>query len=94
MSPVHTGTVVERKKPPETPKTPSPSLLSQASSSPLARPPISSRSHSPSLSIARSLNHSLSVSLCLPFSLFCCFFCAFVALCEIRSEGRQAREKV
>jgi hypothetical protein len=95
MSPVHTGTVVETKKPPETPKTPSPSLLSQASFSPLARTPIPSRSHSPSLSIARSLNHSLSVSLSvLPFSLFCCFLCAFVALCEIRSVRRQAREKV
>ncbi len=90
LSPVHTGTVVERKKPPETPKTPSPSLLSQASSSPLARTPIPSRSHPPSLSIARSLIHSLSLSLSVSPSLSFVAFYAHLWLC-VRSEAKGDR---
>lgn len=44
-------------------------------------------------SLAHSITHSLSLSVS-PSLSFVCFLCAFVALCEIRSEGRQTREKV
>lgn len=43
-------------------------------------------------SLAHSITHSLSLSVS-PSLSFVCFLCAFVALCEIRSEGRDRPER-